>query len=148
MPTPALVGTHTAQYAGTENGTSGTPSQQATQRQGGKGVRLDPTSGPLAERGRGWAHTGRKKETKWHQEKHVRLEGGEKPGPVNLFLRISSCHLMYCRRSSFWSSSDGSSTPTLGSSRRERECDREHKGARSSGHRSRTTPIKEQADSL
>lgn len=95
---------------------------------GEKRVRLELTSCPFAERGRGLAHTGRKKETKQQKEKHVRLEGGGKPGPVNLFLRISSCHLKYCQWRSFWSSSEGSSTPTLGSRRRERECDGEHRG--------------------
>ena len=91
----------------------------------GKRVRRDPTSCPFAGRGRGLAHTGRKKETKQHGEKHLRLGGGEKPGPVNWFLRTPLCHLKYCERRSFWSSSEGSSTPTLGSRKRECECDRD-----------------------
>lgn len=143
MPTSALVLTHIVQYSGKENRMSGTPTHPSTQRKAGKGIRLDLTSCPFAKRGRGLAHTGSKKGTKQHKEKHLRLEGGEEPGPVNLFLRMPLCHLKYCQRCSFWSSSEGSSTPTLGSRRRERECYGDNRGARSSGHRTWTMSIKE-----
>lgn len=85
---------------------------------------------------------------KQHKEKTLGLEGGEKPGPVHCFLRMPLCHLKYCQRRSFWSSSEGSSTPTLGSRRRERERDGDNRGDRSSGHMIRTTAMKEKADLL
>lgn len=99
---------------------------------------------PLPEGAGGWRTHGGRKGTKEHEEKHLRLGGGEKPGPVNLFLRVPLCHLKYCQQRSFWSSSEGSSTPTLGSRKRERECDGDHGGGggdRSSGHGTWTTSV-------
>ena len=110
-------------------------------------IRLDQTSCPL--RGKGLVPTGRKKETNSIKRNiSGQREGEKKPGLVNLLLRMPLCHLKYCQRCSFWSSSEGSSMPTLGSRRREHECDRDHRGARGSRHVTWTTSIKDQGISL
>lgn len=102
---------------------------------GWKMLRLDPDLSLLCQKGQRIGAHRKAERDKQHKEKHLRLERGEKPGLVNWFLRMASCHLKYSQRCSFRSSSEGSPTPTLSSRRRERECDGDNRRARSSGPR-------------